>query len=57
MFVDGATVSVFAAVDQGLSDAIAKAMGAPTVQPLKVALASEVVPLTTFIGQKTVTIA
>ncbi|KAH9026977.1 catalase [Lactarius hengduanensis] len=37
-------LSVFAAVDQGLSDAIAKAIGAPTVQPLKVAPASEVVP-------------
>jgi len=50
-------LSVFAAVDQGLSDAIAKAIGAPTVQPLEVAPASGVVPLTTNIGQKTVTIA
>ncbi|KAH9160944.1 catalase [Lactarius sanguifluus] len=50
-------LSVFAAVDQGLSDAIAKAIGAPTVQPLQVAPASEVVPLRANIGQKTVSIA
>ncbi len=35
------TVSVFAAVDQGLSDRIAKAIGHPSVQPLKVKSANE----------------
>lgn len=50
-------VAVFAAVDQGLSDAIAKAIGAPTVAPLAVAPATEVTPLKTNIGQKTVAIA
>ncbi|TDL22479.1 catalase [Rickenella mellea] len=34
-------LSVFAAVDQGLSDRIAKAIGHPTVQPLKVKSANE----------------
>ncbi|KAI0320480.1 catalase [Amylostereum chailletii] len=34
-------LSVFAAVDQSLSDAIAKAIGAPTVAPLKAAPASQ----------------
>jgi hypothetical protein len=45
-------VSVFAAVDQGLSDAIAKAIGAPIASPLKVAPETSVVPLRTNIGQK-----
>jgi len=36
-------VSVFAAVDQGLSDRIAKAIGVPTVKPLKAKPASEAV--------------
>jgi len=40
-------LSVFAAVDQGLSDSIADAIGVPRVQPLKVAPASSVVPLKT----------
>ena len=34
-------VSVFAAVNQDLSDRIAKAIGAPTVKPLAVKSASE----------------
>lgn len=50
-------VGVFAAVDQGLSDAIAKAIGAPTARPLAVAPAAAVVPLKTNIGQKTVSTA
>lgn len=50
------SVSVFAAVDQGLSDAIAQAIGAPTVRPLAVAPATEVVPLRTNIGQNAVSI-
>ena len=37
------TVSVFAAVDQGLSDRIAKAIGHPSVPPLKVKPASEAI--------------
>jgi catalase len=37
------TVSVFAAVDQGLSDRIAKAIGHPSVSPLKVRPASEAI--------------
>lgn len=53
---DAIAVAVFAAVDQGLSDAIARAIGAPTVLPLAVAPATEVVPLKTNIGQKTVTV-
>jgi len=36
-------LSVFAAVNQGLSDRIAKAIGAPSVQPLKVKPASEAI--------------
>ncbi|KAL5504825.1 hypothetical protein ACEPAH_7488 [Sanghuangporus vaninii] len=36
-------LSVFAAVDQSLSDRIAKAIGAPTAQPLKVKPAAEAV--------------
>ncbi|KIJ53411.1 hypothetical protein M422DRAFT_155306 [Sphaerobolus stellatus SS14] len=36
-------LSVFAAVDQGLSDRLAKAIGAPTVKPLKVKPASEAI--------------
>jgi catalase len=54
--LDPFSVSVFAAVDQGLSDAIANAIGAPTVQPLAVARATDVVPLRTNIGQTTVSI-
>jgi catalase len=50
-------VAVFAAVDQGLSDAIARAVGAQTAAPLAVAPATEVVPLKTNIGQKAVAIA
>jgi catalase len=55
--IDAFSVSVFAAVDQGLSDAIATAIGAPTARPLTVAPATEVVPLRTNIGQNTVSIA
>ncbi|KAJ7182598.1 catalase [Mycena crocata] len=51
-------LSVWAAVDQGLSDRIAKAVGAPTVQPLKVKPASEAVKfranLATFSSVKAV---
>ncbi|KZT19348.1 catalase [Neolentinus lepideus HHB14362 ss-1] len=43
-------LSVFAAVDQDLSDRIAKAIGAPTVKPLKVKPASEAIPFKTNIG-------
>jgi catalase len=50
-------VAVFAAVDQGLSDAIAKAIGVPTAAPLVVAPATAVTPLKTNIGQKVVEIA
>lgn len=50
-------VAVFAAVDQGLSDAIASAIGALSAAPLLVAPAAEVVPLKTNIGQKAVAIA
>ncbi len=50
-------VAVFAAVDQGLSDAVAKAIGAPPVKPLVIAPASSVVPLKMNIGQQTVAIA
>jgi catalase len=50
-------VAVFAAVDQGLSDAIAKAIAAPPVKPLVIAPASSVVPLKMNIGQQTVAIA
>jgi catalase len=35
------TVAIWAAVDQDLSDRIAKAVGAPTVQPLKAKPAHE----------------
>lgn len=56
ILLDTFSVSVFAAVDQGLSDAIAIAIGAPTVQPLAVARASEVIPLRTNVGQTTVSI-
>jgi len=55
--LDAIAVAVFAAVDQGLSDAIAKAIGAPTTRPLAVAPATAVVPLKTNIGQKTVSTA
>jgi hypothetical protein len=47
------TVSVFAAVDQSLSDAIAKKIGAPTVAPLKVAPAENIRRFKTNIGAKT----
>ncbi|KAI0271274.1 catalase [Gloeopeniophorella convolvens] len=43
-------LSVFAAVDQGLSDAVAKAIGASPVQPLKVAPASEAIRFRANIG-------
>lgn len=43
-------VSVFAAVDQGLSDRIAKAIGAPTVKPLQVKPASEAIRFRANIG-------
>ncbi|KAH9960660.1 catalase [Russula dissimulans] len=45
-------LSVFAAVDQGLSDAIAKAIGASRAQPLRVAPATSAVPLKTHIGHE-----
>jgi len=50
-------LAVFAAVDQGLSDAIARAIGVPTAAPLAVAPATAVAPLKTNIGQKVVEIA
>ncbi|TFK24096.1 catalase [Coprinopsis marcescibilis] len=43
-------LSVFAAVDQGLSDRIAAAIGHPPVQPLKVKPASEAVRYRTHLG-------
>lgn len=43
-------MSVWAAVDQGLSDRIAKAVGAPTVKPLKAKSASETVKFRANIG-------
>jgi len=43
-------VSVWAAVDQGLSDRIAKAVGAPTVQPLKAKSAAEALKFRHNIG-------
>lgn len=43
-------VSVWAAVDQGLSDRIAKAIGHPTVAPLNVKPAAEAVKFRTFLG-------
>ena len=43
-------VSVYAAVDQGLSDRIAKAIGHPTVKPLKVKPAAEAVRFRHSIG-------
>jgi len=49
-------LAVFAAVDQGLSDAIAKVIGASTVQPLTVAPATAAIPLKTNIGEKTVAV-
>lgn len=54
---DTVAVAVFATVDQGLGDALAKAIGAPPVKPLAVAPASSVIPLKTNQGQQTVTIA
>jgi len=50
-------LSVFAAVDQGLSDAIARAVSAPTALPLAVTPATAAVPLKTNTGQTTVSIA
>ncbi|KAI0288313.1 catalase [Russula brevipes] len=55
--IKASQLSVFAAVDQGLSDAIAKAISAPTALPLAVAPATGVVPLKTNTGQTTVSIA
>ncbi|KAJ7472227.1 catalase [Mycena galericulata] len=43
-------LSVWAAVDQGLSDRIAKAVGAPTVKPLKVKPASEAIKFRANLG-------
>ena len=40
-FPHGFSVSVWAAVDQSLSDRIAKAVGAPSVAPLKAKSAAE----------------
>ena len=45
-----ATVSVWAAVDQGLSDRIAKAIGHPPVKPLKVKPAIEAVKFRALLG-------
>jgi catalase len=50
-------LAVFAAVDQSLSDVIAKAIGAPTTLPLAVAPATAVVPLKTNVGQKVVSLS
>lgn len=44
------TVSVWAAVDQGLSDRIAKAIGHPSVAALKVKPASEAVKYRATLG-------
>ncbi|KAF7324817.1 Catalase [Mycena kentingensis (nom. inval.)] len=44
-------LSVWAAVDQNLSDRIAKAVGAPTVQPLKVKPASSAVQFRANVGK------
>lgn len=49
IFICG-VVSVYAAVDQGLSDRIAKAIGVSPVQPLKVKPASEAVRFRVNIG-------
>ena len=54
--LDAIAVAVFAAVDQSLSDVIAKAIGAPTTLPLAVAPATAVVPLKTNVGQKVVSL-
>jgi len=43
-------VSVWAAVDQGLSDRIAAAVGHPSVKPLKVKPASEAVRFRANLG-------
>lgn len=43
-------VAVFAAVDQGLSDRIASAIGVPPVRPLQVKPASEAVRYRNNIG-------
>lgn len=49
-FLSFHTVSVWAAVDQGLSDRIAKAVGASSVKPLKVKPASEAVRFRANLG-------
>lgn len=46
-------MSVWAAVDQSLSDRIAKAVGAPTVKPLQVKPASEAVRFRANLGVHT----
>jgi len=43
-------LSVWAAVDQSLSDRIAKAVGAPTVKPLQVKSAGEAVKFRANLG-------
>lgn len=43
-------MAIFAAVDQGLSDRIADAIGAPRVQPLKVKSAEEAVKFRANLG-------
>ena len=45
-------MAVFAAVDQGLSDRVAKAIGVPTVAPLKVKPASDASKFTPKVSQK-----
>jgi hypothetical protein len=45
-------VAIYAAVDQGLSDRIAKAIGHPSVKPLQVKSAAEVLKFRTNIGLK-----
>lgn len=42
-FISVVTVSIYAAVDQGLSDGIAKAIGRSPVKPLQVKPASEAI--------------
>ncbi|EGN94351.1 hypothetical protein SERLA73DRAFT_125862 [Serpula lacrymans var. lacrymans S7.3] len=51
--VKARTLSYFASVDQTLSDRIAKAIGAPTVGPLKVKPASEAVRFRAGVGAST----
>lgn len=50
LIIVGVIVSVWAAVDQGLSDRIAKAVGASPVKPLKVKPASEAVKFRANLG-------